>query len=62
MLECDGHRWHDPEDARDRDRRRDNEVVRLGWRVLRVTWDEVVRDPEYVVQLVRDSLDAARAA
>ena len=62
VLECDGHRWHDPEDARDRDRRRDNEVVRLGWRVLRVTWDEVVRDPEYVVQLVRDSLDAARAA
>jgi len=62
LLECDGHRWHDPVDARDRDRRRDNEVARLGWRVLRVSWDEVVRQPASVVKLVRDALSAGLAA
>jgi len=49
-------------DARDRDRRRDNEVARLGWRVLRVSWDEVVRQPASVVKLVRDALSAGLAA
>ena len=29
MLECDGQRWRDPEDARGRDRRRDNEAAGL---------------------------------
>jgi len=62
LLECDGRRWHDPADARDRDRRRDNEVVRLGWRVLRVSWDEVVRHPVFVVELIRDALLAGIAA
>jgi len=62
LLECDGRRWHDPADARDRDRRRDNEVVRLGWRVLRVSRDEVVRHPVFVVQLIRDALLAGIAA
>ena len=62
MLECDGQRWHDPDDARDRDRRRDNEAARLGWRVLRVTWDDVVNRPAYVVALVRDALTAQLAA
>ena len=62
MLECDGQRWHDPEDARALDRRRDNEVARLGWRVLRITWDDVVNRPGYVVALVRDALTAELVA
>lgn len=58
VLECDGRRWHDPDDPRCKDRWRDNELTRAGWRVLRVTWDDVVHSPAYVVQLVRDTLAA----
>lgn len=60
IVEADGHRWHDPEDARDRDRRRSNEFGRLGWTLLRFTWADVVHAPDWVVATVRDCL--ARAA
>ena len=62
MLECDGQRWHDPDDARARDRRRDNEAARLGWRVVRITWDDVLNRPASVVALVRDALMVELAA
>jgi very-short-patch-repair endonuclease len=56
VIECDGRRWHDPEDARERDRVRDNELERAAWRLLRVTWAEVVHHPERVVEIIRDCL------
>jgi len=57
VVECDGRRWHDPDDARERDRVRDNELERAGWRLLRLTWADVVHHPERVIQLVRDCLE-----
>ncbi|MCW2599106.1 MAG: cullin, a subunit of ubiquitin ligase [Frankiales bacterium] len=62
VVECDGRRWHDPEDARTRDRRRDNALERLSWRVLRFTWAEVVHDLEYVISTVRACLRGWMAA
>lgn len=62
IVECDGRRWHDPEDVRDKDRRPGNELERLRWRLLRVTWAEVVHQPEYVLQLVKDCLEPATVA
>jgi hypothetical protein len=59
ILEADGRRWHDPADARDRDRRRTNAYVRLGWTVLRFTWADVVHEPAGVVAAVRDCLGLA---
>lgn len=61
VVEADGRRWHDPEDARDRDRRRDNTAAVLGWTVLRFSWREVVHEPQLVVASVRAAL-AAQAA
>ncbi len=58
VVECDGRRWHDPQDRRDADRRRDNLCARLGWRVLRFTWAEIVHQPERVVAEVRAALAA----
>lgn len=49
-IEVDGRRHHD--DASDRfddDRARSNELVALGWRVLRVTWNELVHHPDRIV-------------
>lgn len=62
IVEADGRRWHDPEDARDRDRRRTNAYGRLGWVVLRFTWAEVVHSPDEVVATVREALAARGAA
>lgn len=56
VVECDGRRWHDPDDARERDRVRDNELERAAWRLLRVSWGDVVHHPERVTALVRDCL------
>ena len=57
VVECDGRRWHDPEDARARDRVRANELERAAWRLVRVTWAEVVHQPEQTVRLLRDCLE-----
>lgn len=56
VVELDGRRWHDPQDARDRDRRRDNAAAVLGWRVLRFCWADVVARPDEVVAAVRACL------
>jgi very-short-patch-repair endonuclease len=56
VIECDGRRWHDPADARNSDRERDNGLARSGWRVLRFTWAEVRHSPSLVLACVRDAL------
>ena len=61
IVEADGRLWHDPDDARARDRRRGNDYARLGWRVLRFTWQDVVHHPDDVVATVRDALRSAAA-
>jgi very-short-patch-repair endonuclease len=60
VVEVDGRRYHshDPEFAADR--RRDAELTRRGYVVLRFTWDEVVHHPERWLAVVQDLL-ASRA-
>ena len=62
VVEVDGRRFHDPEDTRNKDRRRDHALVSTSWRVLRFTWAEVVHDPEYVVGIVKAALAGWMAA
>ncbi len=56
IIELDGRRWHSRDADHDRDRRRDNEALCHGWRVLRFTWQQVVHDPAYVVATLRAAL------
>ena len=62
IVESDGRRWHDPEDARTIDRRRANACAQRGWRLLRFTWAEVLHDPAYVIESVRAALAVHAAA
>jgi G:T-mismatch repair DNA endonuclease (very short patch repair protein) len=62
VVELDGRRWHDTRLAIESDRRRDNELVAAGWRVVRVTWRALVDDPAAVVQLVRRLMAGTVAA
>ena len=57
VVEVDGYAVH-----RDRfreDRRRDAELVRLGYVVLRFTYDQVLRQPLWVLDVLRDTLASA---
>lgn len=51
IVEVDGYRWHSGNRAWQRDRRRDNDLNRLGWTVLRFTAADL-RDPADVVRQI----------
>lgn len=54
VVEGDGFAFHSDRAAYRRDRERLNQLERLGWRVLRFTWEDVVHRPEHVVALVQE--------
>lgn len=56
IVEADGFAFHSDRVAYRRDRERMNHLERLGWRVLRFTWEDVVGRPQHVVELVRRCL------
>jgi very-short-patch-repair endonuclease len=45
ILECDGHAFHDDRATFVGDRRRWTALTRAGWRVVVVTWHDVVDRP-----------------
>ena len=55
VIEADGRRWHHP----DNDLERDQRLTAAGWRVLRVTWEQLVNRPweftREVAQLVAET-------
>ena len=56
LIEVDGRRYHAARQRQKNDMRRDNVMNVRGWTVLRFTWEDVVNDPEYVLDLVRQAL------
>ncbi|HEX3824179.1 MAG TPA: DUF559 domain-containing protein [Mycobacteriales bacterium] len=59
VLECDGFEFHQNREAFERDRRRWSALTRAGWRVVVVTWRDVLGNPSYLTDLVGDLLAAA---
>jgi hypothetical protein len=59
VVELDGFAFHSDRQAFRQDRQRMNALERLGWRVLRFTWEDVVGRPAYVLALVRQCLALA---
>jgi len=60
-VEIDGRAYHSDEVTFQRDRTRQNRLIRAGYHVLRFTWDDVVARPDEFVELVRHAL-ASRAS
>lgn len=54
VIETDGARWH-PDGSLDR--ARDNRLAAAGWRVIRLTWADVVHSPAAAIELIRAALD-----
>lgn len=55
--EADGRQPHGQPEALYRDRRRQNQLAKAGWRVLRFTWSDTY-DPAYIPEVVRSALRA----
>jgi hypothetical protein len=60
VIETDGEETHGTTVAFRRDRRRDQLLVAAGYRVARVTWDQMRDEPEGVVARIAAALGAAR--
>lgn len=61
-VEIDGYEHHSSRAAFERDRFRQNVLVRDGWTVLRFTYSQLVADPRGVVDTVRTVLHALERA
>jgi very-short-patch-repair endonuclease len=59
VVEVDGFQWHSDRTAFERDRLRDAELQALGYRVLRVTWRMIQREPRAVVARITATLRRA---
>jgi very-short-patch-repair endonuclease len=55
-VEVDGWETHGTREAFQDDRERDALMVAIGWRVLRFTWDDVVKRPSYVLDVIGRAL------
>ncbi|WP_155368976.1 type IV toxin-antitoxin system AbiEi family antitoxin domain-containing protein [Catellatospora vulcania] len=51
-VEVDGRAWHSAGDRFQRDRARQNRLVRAGWTVLRFTWHDLTEDMDGVLRQI----------
>ena len=56
IVETDGAAAHAGERRRARDLERDAELVAAGWRVIRVTYERLAREPERVAEQIARAL------
>lgn len=56
VVELDGWRYHGSRSAQRADRLRDNRLMASGWRVIRITWDDLNDRPHEVAAQIRTAL------
>jgi very-short-patch-repair endonuclease len=56
VVEVDGWAYHSSPDRFQRDRERQNRLIRAGWRVLRFTWRDLTQRPGDVLAQIRAML------
>ena len=58
VVEVDGRQFHDTGASFERDRRKDADLLLAGYRVLRITWRRLTREPEQVIATIAAALAA----
>ena len=53
VVEVDGWEFHINREQFRKDRRKQNALMALGWNTLRFTWEDLIDDPQYVIDQVR---------
>ena len=56
VVEVDGYGAHGPRPQFERDRRKDADLMLAGYRVLRITWRRLTREPEQLIALLAAAL------
>jgi very-short-patch-repair endonuclease len=56
IVEVDGYKFHSHRGAFERDRRKDIQLVAAGYRVVRVTWRQLVQEPIAVAAMLAAAL------
>ena len=56
VVEVDGYAFHSSRSAFERDRRRDADLIRAGYRVIRLTWRQLAHEAEAIVALLAGAL------
>ena len=59
VVEVDGYRFHGHRAAFERDRETDQTLTAAGYRVIRVTWRQLEREPLAIVARIAQALNAA---
>lgn len=59
VIEGDGFGVHGGREAFESDRERQNLLVLDGWRILRFTWRQIVREPAWVATQIRAALEVS---
>jgi very-short-patch-repair endonuclease len=62
VVEVDGGAWHSTTAARERDTRKAANLMARGWRVLRLTWRQVVHEQAWAASRIRGTLRSVAAA
>lgn len=62
IVEVDGFRFHSSRTAFERDRIRDADLAAQGFRVIRVTWRQIIERPEALIARLATALDATPAS
>jgi very-short-patch-repair endonuclease len=62
IAEFDSWTFHSERSSFENDRRRDQHLVAKGWRVIRITWRQLLDEPEAVVAAISAALVVRRAA
>jgi very-short-patch-repair endonuclease len=56
IVEADSYRWHSGKRAWERDIERRNQLTMLGWQIVHITWDDLIRRPAATMARVRSLL------
>ena len=56
VVEVDGYKTHGPRAQFERDRRKDADLMLAGYRVMRLTWHRLIREPDEVIALIAAAL------
>ncbi|MCD6311033.1 MAG: DUF559 domain-containing protein [Elusimicrobia bacterium] len=52
-AECDGYRWHSQKQQRIKDKLRDTELKKLGWKIIRISENELLKKPAAVLKKIK---------
>ena len=60
MVEVNGHAFHSSRSAFERDRRRDADLQANGYSVMRITWRQLVDEPEALLARLAQRLSSPK--